>query len=74
MKIEIYTTRAKTMKKAILFIVAFLTFSSELSARSPFRKKDKDVPQITIGWKHSKKIIVLARDHIPTILGNDVGA
>lgn len=47
------------MKKVILFILAFFTFSSNLTARSPFRKKDKDVPKITIGWKHSKKTISL---------------
>lgn len=47
------------MKKVILLIVAFFTFSSDLVARSFFRKKDKDIPQITIGWKHSKKTISL---------------
>lgn len=47
------------MKKAIFFILAFFTFSVDLIARSPFRKKDKDIPCITIGWKHSKKVISL---------------
>lgn len=46
------------MKRAILLIICtFLTFSSNLLARSPFRKKDKDVPKITIGWKNVKKVI-----------------
>ena len=48
------------MTKVILFIFAFFTFSLDLAARSPFRKKDKDLPKITIGWKHSKKAISLA--------------
>jgi len=44
------------MKQALLLIIAFLAFSLNLVARSPFRKKDKDVPEITIGWNNSKKI------------------
>src|SRR5437764_13908039 len=48
------------MTKVILFIFAFFTFSLDLAARSSFRKKDKDLPKITIGWKHSKKAISLA--------------
>lgn len=47
------------MKKIIVFIIAFFVFTSGLIARSPFRKKDKDIPEITIGWKHSKKTISL---------------
>jgi len=39
-----------------MVILAFFTFSSnKITARSPFRKKDKDEPQITIGWKGFKK-------------------
>ena len=45
------------MKRAIVLIFSFLTFSPNLMARSPFRKKDKDMPKITIGWKKSKKVI-----------------
>jgi hypothetical protein len=44
------------MKKAIVLIFTFLALSPNLVARSPFRKKDKDVPKITIGWKNSKKV------------------
>ena len=43
------------MKKVIMVILAFFTFSSVIPARSPFRKKDKDEPSITIRWKGSKK-------------------
>ena len=45
------------MKKVIILIFAFLTFVSPITPRSRFRKKDKDVPKITIGWKNSKKTI-----------------
>lgn len=45
------------MKKVIIFIFAFLIFSLNMMARSPFRKKDKNIPKITIGWKNSKKTI-----------------
>ncbi len=44
------------MKKLISFIYALLIFCP-LVARSPFRKKDKDMPKITIGWRHSKKVL-----------------
>ncbi|HSC24861.1 MAG TPA: hypothetical protein VLB80_01420 [Candidatus Babeliales bacterium] len=45
------------MKKVIISIFAFLIFSSDIIGRSHFRKKDKDIPKITIGWKNSKKKI-----------------
>lgn len=46
------------MKKVITpLIFAFLSFFSSITPRSHFRKKDKDVPKITIGWKNSKKTI-----------------
>jgi hypothetical protein len=45
------------MKKVIILIFAFLTFSSNFAARTHFRKKDKNAPRITIGWQHSKKYI-----------------
>ena len=44
------------MKKVTVFIFALLTFSPIIQARSHFRKKDTNVPEITIGWKNSKKI------------------
>jgi hypothetical protein len=44
------------MKKVIIIILAFFaSFSDAVLARSPFRKKDKDEPVITIGWKGFKK-------------------
>lgn len=49
--------RYKTMKKTITLICIFLSCSLSLVARSPFRKKYKDMPKITIGWKHSKKLV-----------------
>lgn len=45
------------MKKAIILIFACLSIFPSLMARSSFRKKDKDMPKITIGWKNSKKTI-----------------
>jgi hypothetical protein len=45
------------MHKAIIFIFTFLAFSTSITARSPRRKKDVDVPKITIGWKNAKKVI-----------------
>jgi hypothetical protein len=44
------------MKKLISLICTLLSLCLPLMARSPFRKKDKDMPKITIGWKHSKKV------------------
>ncbi len=43
------------IKKVLLVLLAFSTFASIMPARSPFRKKDKDEPTITIRWKGSKK-------------------
>jgi hypothetical protein len=48
------------MKKVVFFIFAFFIVSPTIHSRSPFRKKDKDLPKITIGWKHSKKTISLS--------------
>jgi hypothetical protein len=48
------------MKKIKLFIFVLFILPLNFIARSPFRKKDRDVPKITIGWKHSKKTISLA--------------
>src|SRR5579863_4656689 len=45
------------MKKVTILVFAFLTLLSPLIARSPFRKKDKDVPKITIGFENSKNSI-----------------
>lgn len=45
------------MKKMIILVFVFLTFSSNINGRTPFRKKDKNIPKITIGWKNSKKVI-----------------
>lgn len=42
-------------KKAVIAFCIFFTFASVISARSPFRKKDKDEPTITIRWKGAKK-------------------
>jgi hypothetical protein len=44
------------MKNFIILIFTFLAlFSDAEAARSPFRKKDKNEPKITIGWKGFKK-------------------
>lgn len=43
------------MKKAIVFIIAFFAFSPFILARTHFRKKDKDEPRITTGWKGFKE-------------------
>lgn len=43
------------MKRVIVLILALSSFCVDIIARSPFRKKDKDEPQITIGWKGFKK-------------------
>lgn len=43
------------MKKIITFFVLFFVVFPVLPGRSIFRKKDKDEPRITIGWKRSKK-------------------
>ena len=42
--------------KKLTFLCTLLTLVP-LAGRSPFRKKDKDMPKITIGWKHSKNIV-----------------
>jgi hypothetical protein len=43
------------MKRTIVLILALFALCVDIIARSPFRKKDKDEPQITIGWKGFKK-------------------
>jgi len=46
------------MKKVIILILAFFAFSADVMGRSPFRKKDKDEPKITIRWKGFKKDVI----------------
>src|SRR5216684_9057518 len=43
------------MKKVVIIILTLLTFALPLQARSPFRKKDQNMPNITIRWKNSRK-------------------
>ncbi len=43
------------MKKITLLCTLLSLFP--LAARSPFRKKDKDMPKITLGWRHSKNLV-----------------
>ena len=43
------------MKRVIALILALFSFHLGTIARTPFRKKDKDEPQISIGWKGFKK-------------------
>jgi len=43
------------MKEKIIFIFAFCIFPLTTITRSPFRKKDKDIPTIEVSWKHSNK-------------------
>jgi hypothetical protein len=45
------------MNKIITFFLLILTLNGCLISRSPFRKKDKNLPTITIQWKGSKKSI-----------------
>lgn len=45
------------MKKIIVIVLLFVAVCPFALPRSPFRKKDKDAPQITIGWKGSKKTV-----------------
>jgi hypothetical protein len=49
------------MKKAISCILSIMIFCLPILGRSPFRKKDPRKPEITIGWKNSKR--VLKRSH-----------
>jgi len=44
--------------KIFLFLYTFLIlFSCTIKGRSPFRKKDPDMPEIAISWKNSKRIL-----------------
>lgn len=43
------------MKRILFLLLALFTFYLVTVARSPFRKRDKDEPQISIGWKGFKK-------------------
>src|SRR5579863_3746385 len=38
-------------------ILILLFLPLVLHGRSPFRKKDPDMPEITIGWQHSKRVL-----------------
>lgn len=43
--------------KKLIPLICTLTSLFTIVGRSPFRKKDKDMPKITLGWKHSKKFV-----------------
>jgi hypothetical protein len=45
------------MKKVILSFLALFMLCEHLEARTILRKKDPNIPEITIGWKNSKKRI-----------------
>jgi hypothetical protein len=45
------------MKKIISIFLTLLTFYPAVIARSHFRKKDKNMPTVTIHWKNSRKSI-----------------
>lgn len=45
------------MKKVVILTLILLSLFLPTQARSPFRKKDQNMPNITIGWKNSRKTI-----------------